>query len=178
MVTDDATFAQSFSMRTIFLLLLVSIAVAASAQPDTLTPPFKRYPTVPALQLVMGDSTVKYTKADLPKKKPVLLMLFSPDCEHCQHEAEMFAANSEALKDIHIVMISTYPLYRLKEFAETYKLTGLKNVVVAKDPYYILPPFYAIRNYPFMALYNKRGNLLTTIEGTATMERLLGEFKK
>ena len=165
-------------MRPFLLLLLLTAGITAAAQIDTITPPFKRYPTLPALQLVMGDSTVKYTKADLPKKKPVLIMLFSPDCDHCQHEAEMFATNAELLKDIHIVMISTYPLYRLKEFAEAYKLNEMKNIVIAKDPYYLLPPFYAIRNYPFMALYNKKGNLLTTMEGSVTIDKLLEHFAK
>lgn len=76
-------------------------------------------------------------------------MLFSPDCEHCQHEAEQFIANAEALKDIHIVMVTTAPIYRMKAFMEQYGLRSMKNLVVAKDPYYLLcRPFTASATIP------------------------------
>ena len=164
-------------MKALFIFLFVSLSAACFAQPDTLSPAYKRYPTVPPLQLILEDSITKYTKADLPKKKPVLIMLFSPDCDHCKQEVQQFVANADALKNIHIVMITTYPLYRLKEFKAAQGLAGIKNIVVAKDPYYILPPFYDIRNYPFMALYDKKGDLLTTIEGSVTIEKLLDRFQ-
>lgn len=103
-------------------------------------------------------------------------MLFSPDCEHCQHEAEQFIANAEALKDIHIVMVTTAPIYRMKAFMEQYGLRSMKNLVVAKDPYYLLPPFYDIRNYPFRALYDKKGDLIKAFEGAVNTITLLELF--
>ena len=156
--------------------LLLMVAAPVFAQKDTMEPPFKRYPTLPPLQLILEDSVTKYTKADVPKKKPVLIMLFSPDCEHCQHEAEQFAAKKDSLQNIHIVMITTYPIYRMKEFAEKYGIKGLSNVVVAKDPYYLLPGFYDIRNYPFLALYDKKGDLITTVPGSVSISKLLSLF--
>jgi thiol-disulfide isomerase/thioredoxin len=164
-------------MKQLFLAVLIICSVTAAAQTDTLPPPYKRYPTVPPLQLVLEDSATKYTKADLPKKKPVLIMMFSPDCDHCQHEAEQLVANAEKLKDIQLVMITTAPIYRMTEFANKYGLTGLKNVVVAKDPYYLLPPFFDMRNYPFLALYNKKGELIRVFEGSVSVEKLLATFE-
>lgn len=139
-------------------------------------PPYQRYPNVPPLQLLLQDSATKYTKADLPKKKPVLVMMFSPDCDHCQHTAEAFAANADKLKDIHILMITTAPLHRMKEFAETYKLSAMANVVMAKDIYYLLPPFFDMRSFPFMALYNKKGDLIKAVDGSIAVDKLLELF--
>lgn len=163
-------------MKTLLLFLCLIICSSALAQKDTILPAYQRFPTVPPLQLLLQDSTTKYTKANLPKKKPVLVMMFSPDCDHCQHTAEAFVANAEKLKDVHILMITTAPIYRMKEFAETYGLTGMKNVVVAKDPYYLLPPFFEMRSFPFMALYDKKGDLIQVFEGSVGIDKLLQLF--
>jgi len=153
-------------MRISFLIgVFCFIASIASAQVDSTLPPFKRYPTLPPLQLLLQDSTTKYTKESLPKKKAVVLMLFSPDCEHCQHEAEQIAANKELLKDVQIVMVTGSPIYRIQEFGQRYGLSSMPNVVIAKDPQFFLFSFYGIRYLPFMALYDKKGNLVTAKDG-------------
>src|SRR5687768_8240661 len=82
-------------------LLGMLLSCKAVAQIDTARPPYLRFPTLPPIQLLLGDSTTRYTKANLPRKKPVLLMLFSPDCSHCQHTAEEMLQHREALEDIH-----------------------------------------------------------------------------
>jgi thioredoxin-related protein len=74
-------------------------------------------------------------------------------------------------------MVSTYPFYRIKEFADAYGLSGLQNVVLAKDPSYFLMTFYNIRNFPYMALYDKKGKLIETVEGLQPMEKILALFK-
>ena len=153
-------------MRTFFIAFFFSIAFAAAAQTDTLQPAFKRYPTLPLLQLLLTDSTTKFTKESLPKKKPVVVMLFSPDCEHCQHEAEQIVTNKDLLKDIQIVMVTGAPMYRIKEFGSNYGLSSLPNVVLAKDPHFFLFSFYAVRYLPFIAVYDKEGNLITAKGGT------------
>lgn len=164
-------------MKFLIALFLTTISIATFAQADTTTPLYKRFPTVPPLQLVLSDSITKYTSEDIPKKKPVLIVLFSPDCEHCQHEAEALVANKESFKNIQIIMVSTYPFYRLKEFAENYGLSNLEHVVVAKDPSYFLMTFYNIRNFPYVALYNKKGKLIETMEGSHPVEKIIASFK-
>lgn len=164
-------------MKYLFMLLLAGICFHVQAQKDSLAPAYKRYPTVPALQLILSDSVTKYTKNDIPKKKPVLLILFNPECSHCQHEAEQIVANKEAFQHIHIVMATTAPLHQMKTFADQYGLSQLQNVVVAKDPYYILPSFFEIRSLPYLAFYNKKGNLISTFEGSMGIERILTTFK-
>jgi thioredoxin-related protein len=164
-------------MKFIFTTCLLICSFTLFAQPDTTTPIYKRFPTLPPLQLLLPDSITKYNKEDIPKKTPVLIMLFSPDCEHCQHEAEELAAQKENFKHIHVIMVSTYPFYRIKDFADAYGLSGLQNVVVAKDPSYFLMTFYNIRNLPYMGLYNKKGKLIETVEGSKPMETILLSFK-
>lgn len=164
-------------MKFFLSLVFACLSMTLFAQQEPTLPAYKRYPTLPPLQLLLSDSTTKYTKEDVPKNTPVLIVLFSPDCEHCQHEAEQFVANQEALKDVHIVMISLLPIYKMKAFGENYGLDKMKNVVMAKDPYYLLPSFYQIRNLPYLALYDKKGNLIQTFEGSVGVEKIVASFK-
>jgi thioredoxin-related protein len=164
-------------MKFLIALSLILLSAAGNAQTDTTTAPYKRFPEVPQIQLLLSDSTTKFTKAQLPSKKPVLFMLFSPECSHCQHETEELIAHKDELKDIQIVMVTLHPLWMMNEFIDHYKLKELPNVVVGRDIYYFFPSFYRIRNLPFLAMYDKKGNLITTFEGSMPMAKLVETFK-
>jgi thiol-disulfide isomerase/thioredoxin len=159
-------------------LFLFFIAVSAFAQVDSTTPPYKKFPTLPPLQILLGDSTTKYTKENLPAKKPVLIMLFSPDCSHCQHETEELIAHKEELKGLQVVMITFHPLWQMNEFVKKYKLNELPNFVVGKDLYLLMPSFYALRNLPFHAMYDKKGNLMEVFEGSMDVDKVIEAFNK
>jgi thioredoxin-related protein len=163
-------------MKIFLIGLSLFFAASTFAQQDTSIPPFKRYPSVPGLQLLTTDSTA-YTNDSVPKNKPVMLMLFSPDCDHCQHEAEQIVANKDSFTDTHIILVSTFPIHRLKEFAEKYRLTSMDNVVITKDPFYLLVSFYAVRNLPYLALYNKKGKLIETFAGSVGIEKIITALK-
>ncbi len=161
----------------LFIGFLLS-ALIGHTQEDISIPPYKRYPTLPPIQLLLGDSVTKYTKENIPEKKPVLVMMFSPDCSHCQHTAEEMYQRKEDLKDIQIVMATILPLYEMNSFMKKYKLNELENVVAGKDIYFLLPPFYSMKNFPYMALYNKKGNLIMGFEGSMPIEKLITVFKE
>src|SRR5687768_8445443 len=163
-------------MKRLILSILLIASIAANAQTD-IAPPYQRFPTLPPLQLLLGDSATKYLKENIPSKKPVLIMLFSPDCNHCQHTAEEMHKNREELKDIHIVMATLLSLSEMNSFMKKYKLDQMENVVAGKDLYFILPPFYAIKNFPYMALYNKKGNLIMGFEGSMGIDKVIKVFK-
>lgn len=160
---------------TILALLLSAITFSQTAPTQ---PPFLRFPTLPPVQLLLGDSTTKYTKEDIPKKKPVLVMLFSPECSHCQHTAEEMLLHKNDLKNISIVMATFQPLWQMNEFVQKYRLNELDNVVVGKDVYYILPPFYNIKNLPYLAFYDKKGKLIRGFEGSMPLQKILAVFNE
>ncbi|HEX2606745.1 MAG TPA: thioredoxin [Flavisolibacter sp.] len=161
----------------VFFLFLFTVLIG-QAQVDTTTPPYKKFPTLPPVQILLGDSTTKFTKESIAKGKPVLFMVFSPDCSHCQHEAEELVAHRDEMKDIQIVMITLHPLWQMNEFVKNYKLDQLKNVVVGKDVYYIMPSFYNIGNLPFLAMYNKNGGLISVFEGSLGISKVIDLFKQ
>jgi len=163
--------------KNVFLSLLLAVSFILHAQTDIGQAPYKRFPHVPPLQLLLGDSTTVYKKEALPKGKPVLLIIFSPECSHCQHAAEDIVAHKDALKNIEIVMATLHTITQMNDFVKTYGLGALPNVVVGKDVHYILPPFYSIQSLPYMAFYKANGDLMDTIEGSLPMEKVVARFK-
>ena len=164
--------------KILSILLFIAISCTAFSQVDTAQPPFKRFPTHPPLQMLLSDSVTKYTKNDLPKKTPVLFMLFSPDCSHCQQTTEEMIKYKDDIKDFQIVMTSLHPLWQMNAFIEKYRLKDLENVVIGKDLFNIMPSFYNIKNMPFQAFYNKKGNLITTFEGSMPLLKIIEVFKQ
>ena len=167
-----------YTMKYVLTLLLFCSGLTLFAQVDATTPPYKKFPQLPPLQLLLGDSTTKYVKDDLPKKKKVLVMLFSPDCSHCQQEAEAMVQRRKELKDIQVVMVTMHPLHQMNAFAEKYDLRELKNIVIGRDMYMTLPSFYGIGHLPFHALYDRKGNLITAFEGSVALQKILDAFSE
>jgi len=159
-----------------FLVLLSFWAVAQSE--STPEPAFKRFPTVPPIKLLLTDSTTYFTKDDLSKKKAVMIMLFSPDCEHCQHKTQEIIQHIQAFDKVQIVMSTTLPFEKMVAFYKKYDLKKFSNIVVGKDLGYFLPTFYDIHNLPFLAFYNKKKELISVFEGALPLEKMIVELGK
>jgi len=105
-------------------------------------------------------------------------MFFSPDCDHCKHQTESILADFSDFKDIEIVMATYQPFDELKEFNTHYRIFEHSNIKMGRDEKFFLAPFYKIRNLPYLALYDKKGDLVTTFEGTQKVETLLNAFNQ
>ena len=158
------------------VMVLVAMGFVAQAQSDEA--PYKRFPGVPPFELLNPDSATWFKKADLPKNQPVLLMVFNPECDHCQHQTEQMLLDIDQLKDIQIVFATPEDFEKMKAFNERYNLAKYSNIHLGRDTKFFLPPFYRMRNLPYLALYNRKGNLITTFDGNATTEQLLKAFSK
>jgi thioredoxin-related protein len=162
----------------IFILPGLWLPFFSAAQVDTITPPYLKYPSLPPFDLLMADSTSHFTKANVPSKSKVLLMLFSPDCSHCQHTAEELYTYKKEMKDIQVVMATMHSITDMRKFIARYKLDSLENVKVGKDFSYFLIPYYSIRNFPFMAFYNKKAKLISVFEGSMSIPKVIRIFKE
>jgi len=167
-------------MKNTLLFFFASIFfISVSAQSDsTRIPPYQRFPELPPIQILLSDSSTMYTKAQIPGGRPVLFMIFSPDCSQCQHETEELIAHMDELKDDQIVMITYHPLYMMKDFIANYGLSKYPNIVVGKDIYYITTSFFDIRNIPYLAMYNKKGKLIEGFAGSLPIPKVIEILNK
>lgn len=163
--------------RSLLFIAGLVLGIAVFAQADTIQPPYKRFPAFPPAKLLLPDNVTYYTKDDLPKKKQVMLMLFNPQCEHCQMETEAMTQNIDKFKDVHIVMATTAPFPDMIAFREKFGLAKYENIVVCRDQDYFLFSFFAIHNFPFHAFYNKKKELTFAFEGSMTLEKILKQVE-
>ena len=142
---------------------------------DTL-PLYQRFPFIPPFKLDNAKDSTKFSKEDLKKKTAMLLIMFSPDCEHCQHETKELIANIDKFKKIQIVMVTWLPYDEMKAFYKEYKIADYPQITMARDAGFMLPPWFKVRSLPFIATFNKKGNLITTMEGSVGMDKILATF--
>jgi len=162
-------------MKKIFLLIaILGISVAGFAQQkevDSLLP-YQKNPTLPAFHILMMDSSTIFNTYYIPEGKPTVLMLFSPDCDHCQHLTEMLLKGMDSLKQIQFYLVTPMNLTMLKGFYDKYHLADYKNIKVGKDYEYFFYNFYGAHYVPYIAVYDKQKKLLKTFEGSTTVKDL------
>lgn len=160
------------SLAIIFsALFLTPLLLKAQISPKEA--PYKRFPDVPPVEILLTDSTTVFKKADLNKKKPVLLIFFSPECEHCIHETETLLANMSSLKNVQILMASVMELHLIKEFARKYNLNAYPNITVGRDKNFFLPGFFDAGSVPVIALYDKKHRLIDAKEGGYPIDKII-----
>jgi len=158
----------------ILLAFTVKMASAQTVPPDS--PAYKRFPTVPPFTILQIDST-NLTKDQL-KHQPTIIMYFSPDCDHCKHQWADMEKHMKELKKYQIVMITHQPFETMVGFYNDHKIADYNNVKMGQDNKFFLPPFFRMKSLPYMALYDKHGNLITTFEGNVKIDKMLAAFGK
>lgn len=163
-------------IKKIFYTLGI-LFLAATAFGQTAQAPYLRFKNLPPAKFVTADSTAWFIKNNVEKKKKVLIIVFSPECDHCQHETEELVKNIDRFKDIHIVMATVMPIWQMSAFIKNYGLNKYKNITVVKDPAYFLPTYYDIHSIPYHAFYDKDKKLITGFEGTMSVDKILKTFE-
>jgi len=161
-------------VTTLFCVFIVSLfaTMTLSAQenidPDA---PFLKDKNIPrfTLNLTTGKS---FSNTQIPKTKYTCIIIFSPDCSHCQEEAAELTKNADKFKSVFFIWNSYKEMADIKAFATKYGLEKQSNVVIGKDPEFSIPVFFRPRMTPFVALYEK-GQLLKVYEQGVKVPELL-----
>ena len=167
-------------MRLIFFFAAIFSGFVLSAQQDSLdrTAPYAVKPAIPAFDLLEADSITHLTRDNLNLHHRTIIMFFSPECTHCQHQTEDLIAGMDSLKEIQIVMATYQPFGEMVDFTKKYQLSKYPNIKVGRDINYFFPPFYRMRSLPHLALYDRNGNYFTSFEGNQKIATLVSAFEK
>ena len=165
-------------MRTKILFTLLLIFPFCGFSQTAEKAPYQKFRNFPPVKLLLPDSTSYFTKADLAKKKAVLLILFSPMCEHCKHETTELLQNIDKFNNVQILMVTSLPFDSMLVFRENFKLAQYPNIVVAHDPQFFLIPYFQLSQMPFLAFYNRKKELISVHEGSMPIEKVIEEINK
>jgi thiol-disulfide isomerase/thioredoxin len=139
--------------------------------------PYLKNPVLPEFRILQKDSLSWYTRKDLGNGKPVMIMLFSPDCEHCQQQTKLLKEHMKEFGDLQIVMTTYYPLDKMRRFYQEYKIGSYPNIFMGRDVPYFFGPFYKAKSIPFLAIYNKQHKLVRVYDGGAKTDKILEALK-
>lgn len=159
-----------------FGLLAFNSSIQAQDAPQE--PPYIRFPTVPPFQLLALDSTSTITKAQLKKNQPVMIIYFNTDCNQCHTQTQDLLKNMDQLKNVQIVLASYEPIDIIRAYAAKNGFSNYPNILVGRDTKYFLPPFYNVKFTPFVAIYDKKGNLVKGNEGNLKPNTFLKLLKE
>ncbi len=168
-------------MIPVMLLMTAVFSMAsltAVSQPaDSLTL-YKKFPFIPSFQLMKADSSMFYMKDAIPKKTVAVVIIFSPACSHCQHQAQEITSHMQALANVHFLFATGYPLNEMKQFISDQGLDRFPNIVVGQDKGQNLGSFYQIRGLPGIFVYNKKGELVAEFNTNVSADILAEAIKK
>ena len=135
-------------------------------------PNYQEFPTLPGFSMVTAPDSTWFNPTELKKNKPVILIIFSPDCDHCQHETRELLKHLDLFKKVQIVMYSPLEYYHVKKFYDEYELGKFKQFTVGSDTYYKLGKFYHVHNYPSIFVYDKHKQFVKAFEGSYPVEKI------
>lgn len=126
------------------------------------------------IRLTNGDG---YTYNQLVKNKPVILIYFSPTCEHCKAFTESMLKRINKLNNNQLVMISYVDIKEVKAFDDAYKLSSHQNIKIGSEGYtFVVQKYYHIQHFPFIAEYDKNGKLKKIIPWNLKPEEIANQL--
>jgi peroxiredoxin len=122
---------------------------------------------VPNLPLTFPNGSQKSAR-ELTGK--MALILFQPDCDHCQREAQDIQKHLAAFKDVQLYFISSSSIDEMLEFGKNYGLTGLQNVTFARTGFQDVLNAYGPIDAPSLYLYDANGKLIQAFNGEVAID--------
>ena len=131
-------------------------------------PPFKMY---------RSDRTI-FKAAELPKTKPVVLIYFDPDCDHCQKLMKELFQKIDAFKKTEIIMVTFKSVEEVSAFEKQHNTQKYSNIIVGTEGTgFYLRNYYGLMTMPFTALYDKKGNLNYSYRKETFVDDLINRLK-
>jgi thioredoxin-related protein len=172
-------FMKISTMKRVLVVLmgLFMICSARSQTPNNVPdPPYLKNPGIPPFKLLKVDSVHFVTREDLKKNHRVLIMFFSPECDHCKHQMKDILADYNKFKDIEIVMATYQPFDEMKSFYEYFRIADHPEILMGRDEKFMLPPYFRMQSLPCLVLYDKKGQFVKKFEGNQKVDTLLNAF--
>ena len=114
---------------------------------------------IPPFKMVLSDNKI-FTANDLPKGKPIILIYFDPDCDHCQKLMTALFKKINDFKKAEIVMVTFKTTSDVAAFEKKYNTEKYSNIKVGTEgTSFYLRMYYGLMTMPFTALYDKNRNL-------------------
>lgn len=157
--------------------LLLAISGQTYAQQDATASDYNKIQTLPNFIIRKVPDCTAFTNEALRKNEPVVIIFFSPDCDHCQRETKELLAYKKELEGIQIVMASPAAYTMVKDFYKDYNIASMPGITMGYDPEHRFSMRFPLRTYPGIFVYDARGQLAKAFVGNAGVPAILDALK-
>lgn len=161
-------------MKKIFLALtsfmVFGFAFSQSPAANDKRPEYERNPAIPGFTIYKAPDSTVFTNQDLKKKEPTVIMIFSPECGHCQNETRELEKNMDHFKHTQILMVTWLPYSEMLAFYHDYKIAQHPEITMGWDKKDFFLPYYHVQSYPQFVVYDKKGDYVKSFSGVINLQ--------
>lgn len=110
---------------------------------------------MPSFNLLLLDSVTQFNTQQIPEGKPIALLYFSPDCEHCQKETKGIIQKMDSLNQVEFYFITNDPFERLQVYNHAYKLYKYSNIILGRDYDFAFIRHFKEAAPPYLVIYDQ-----------------------
>ena len=128
---------------------------------------------IPSFDLLLIDSITHFSTDRIPSGKPIVLLYFSPDCEHCQKLTADIINHMNILNNINFYFITYDPYDRMKTFDYYFGIGRFSNIRIGRDIKYYFPSHFPSVSPPYMAIYDSHKRFRGVYKGEIKTDTLI-----
>lgn len=133
--------------------------------------------SLPSFKLDQANGTV-FNSQRIVAGKPVLMVYFSPECDHCIVFMKDFFKRANEFKKLTVLFITYLPLDRVVKFASDYNILKYPNITLGTEGMkFIVRNHYGIQNMPYAVVYNKDRKFIAKYEREIPIDDILNKLK-
>jgi thiol-disulfide isomerase/thioredoxin len=163
-INNKIFYLSIFLTVLLFLILIYKINTKAKENEIIISIPKLSFLTLDNLSF--SDKNIENSESRL------ILNHFSPNCEHCQYMAGEFIKDSQKLKDVQILMITSADSAIVAKFNNDYKLSLLPNIIILRDTNYQFQKTFGTSVVPSFFIY-EHNKLVKKIIGETLINNLV-----
>lgn len=135
-----------------------------------------RIKTLPSAGFVSleGDSVNLH---DFDNKKPLVIIYFHPECEHCRYEAAEIGQHADDFEKCQLVMVTPDDsLQRIEAFCEQAQLWEVDNIEILTDERNCFYEVFGKTAIPSVFIYNTEHKLVRYFRGETKTEAIINSI--
>lgn len=133
---------------------------------------------IPSFRIALSDGN-QFHASNLPLGKPVIIVYFSPECDHCQVLMKEWFKRSGDFRKASVAMITFLPLGDVALFEKEFRTKQHSNIITGTEgTRFLVRNYYKVLDLPFVALHDKNGNLVSTYSKDIPLNKLAAELRK
>lgn len=125
---------------------------------------------IPPMIFTMADGSTKTLK-DISGK--LVVVLYQPDCDHCQREASAISEHLSSFDAYKVYFITVEPFDVIEKFANDYRLSGNSNIFFGRTEIESIINNFGQISAPSVYVYTQEGKLKKNFNGETPIEDIL-----